>query len=469
MTARLLLGGILLLVAAPASAAPAPGLDGQRFHPAAGFDGFASVEVGRTLPAGRLQTQLVLDYGHRPAAVATGELGRAGGLIDGLFAAHVRVALGLVEFAELDVSMAAIQFAAIGDLHPGAEAGTQVSPGDLEVAGRFRLLTEERALGVVVAPFVTLPTGRPRLMLSRGVPTFGGRVALSQTWSLIRFALHVGVRIAPYTSVVRGAVSGQEMQYGAAIGIAPPGTPVVIGLEMAGTLIFGARRADAVEAGVPEASLAPTELLASVRVALPASLSLLAGGGAGVTPGFGVPVFRAFAGLTWSPELSLPTPDRPAPLRLVLKPGAQDDDHDGVRNDVDRCPDEPEDEDSFEDEDGCPEGDLVLIRGDRMLLLAPVRFSGVTRIDEASLPVLDELVRLLQETPVLSFVRIEGHTRSDDRELSRLRALEVMRFLVRAGVDPTRLEAVGYGAAVPPTDGALPDRIEVRIMDVAGP
>ena len=82
---------------------------------------------------------------------------------------------------------------------------------------------------------------------------------------------------------------------------------------------------------------------------------------------------------------------------------------------------------------------------------------------------LDELVRVLERAPGLAFIRIEGHTRSDDRELSRLRALEVMRYLVRAGVDPTRLEAVGYGATVAPTDGALPDRIELRILDVAGP
>ncbi len=465
MSRALTLIGLCLLLAAPAMVAPAPALDVQRFRPAAGFDGFAAVEVGRTLPAGHLQTQLVLDYGHRPATVATGAGGRAGGLVDGLFAAHVRIALGLADFAELDLSMAAIQFASIGDLHPNAEVGTQVSPGDLEIAGRFRLLTEERALGVVVTPFVTLPTGRPVLLLSRGVPTFGGRVALSRTWTLMRFAVHVGFRFAPASSVTRGAVSDHEMQYGAAVGIAPPGTPLVVGLELTGALVIGPQRAAAIEAGVPGASLAPTELLASVRIALPSSLSLLAGGGAGVTPSLGVPVFRAFAGVTWTPELPEITAPRPPPLRLKLKPGAQDDDHDGVLNDVDRCPDEQEDE----DDDDCPEGDLVVVRGDRILLLEPIRFAGVTRIDEASTPVLDELVRVLERAPGLAFIRIEGHTRSDDRELSRLRALEVMRYLVRAGVDPTRLEAVGYGATVAPTDGALPDRIELRILDVAGP
>lgn len=35
----------------------------------------------------------------------------------------------------------------------------------------------------------------------------------------------------------------------------------------------------------------------------------------------------------------------------------QDDDHDGIKNDVDRCPKDTEDEDGFEDADGCPDID----------------------------------------------------------------------------------------------------------------
>ena len=35
----------------------------------------------------------------------------------------------------------------------------------------------------------------------------------------------------------------------------------------------------------------------------------------------------------------------------------QDNDHDGIKNKQDNCPDDPEDKDSFQDEDGCPEAD----------------------------------------------------------------------------------------------------------------
>ncbi len=42
---------------------------------------------------------------------------------------------------------------------------------------------------------------------------------------------------------------------------------------------------------------------------------------------------------------------------VVLQPTAKDRDGDGVPDTVDRCPDQPEDKDRFQDEDGCPDPD----------------------------------------------------------------------------------------------------------------
>lgn len=44
-------------------------------------------------------------------------------------------------------------------------------------------------------------------------------------------------------------------------------------------------------------------------------------------------------------------------LGFVYEPSIGDRDHDGIRDDIDECPDEPEDYDRFEDSDGCPEPD----------------------------------------------------------------------------------------------------------------
>ena len=51
------------------------------------------------------------------------------------------------------------------------------------------------------------------------------------------------------------------------------------------------------------------------------------------------------------------SPDARAFIGIVFEPNIGDRDGDGLKDDVDKCPDDPEDFDGFEDEDGCPEPD----------------------------------------------------------------------------------------------------------------
>jgi len=50
-------------------------------------------------------------------------------------------------------------------------------------------------------------------------------------------------------------------------------------------------------------------------------------------------------------------PDVRAFIGIVFEPNIGDRDGDGIKDDVDKCPDDPEDFDGFEDEDGCPDPD----------------------------------------------------------------------------------------------------------------
>ena len=52
-----------------------------------------------------------------------------------------------------------------------------------------------------------------------------------------------------------------------------------------------------------------------------------------------------------------PTPTTPEPFAPTPASAGLDRDGDGVSDDRDRCPDDPEDRDGFEDEDGCPDPD----------------------------------------------------------------------------------------------------------------
>ncbi|MCB9556274.1 MAG: OmpA family protein [Deltaproteobacteria bacterium] len=51
------------------------------------------------------------------------------------------------------------------------------------------------------------------------------------------------------------------------------------------------------------------------------------------------------------------SPDVRAFVGFIFEPAIGDRDGDGLKDDVDKCPDEPEDIDDFEDEDGCPDPD----------------------------------------------------------------------------------------------------------------
>jgi outer membrane protein OmpA-like peptidoglycan-associated protein len=83
----------------------------------------------------------------------------------------------------------------------------------------------------------------------------------------------------------------------------------------------------------------PLEALAGVKLYLARNSFLSLGAGRGLLPDKGAnPDFRAMIG-------------------IVFEPNIGDRDGDGIKDDVDKCPDEPEDFDGFEDEDGCPDPD----------------------------------------------------------------------------------------------------------------
>src|SRR6185312_153259 len=83
----------------------------------------------------------------------------------------------------------------------------------------------------------------------------------------------------------------------------------------------------------------PLEAIAGIKLYLARNSFLSLGGGTGLDHGTGAnPDLRAF-------------------ISIVFEPNIGDRDGDGIKDDVDKCPDDPEDFDDFEDEDGCPDPD----------------------------------------------------------------------------------------------------------------
>ena len=79
--------------------------------------------------------------------------------------------------------------------------------------------------------------------------------------------------------------------------------------------------------------------------------------------------------------------------------------------------------------------------------------TGSSRLESRSEPVLDSIVEIVGRCPELS-IQVGGHTDSDGTEaenlaLSEARARAVRTYLVDAGADGDRIEAVGYGESLP--------------------
>jgi outer membrane protein OmpA-like peptidoglycan-associated protein len=86
----------------------------------------------------------------------------------------------------------------------------------------------------------------------------------------------------------------------------------------------------------------PVEVLGGFKWLPKFGFTLGVGGSAGVTDGYGAPDWRVLGMLGYTMPEKEKTPDA---------------DGDGISDDVDECPNEPEDMDGFEDEDGCPDLD----------------------------------------------------------------------------------------------------------------
>lgn len=100
---------------------------------------------------------------------------------------------------------------------------------------------------------------------------------------------------------------------------------------------------------------------------------------------------------------------------------------------------------------------------------------GSSRLDPTSAPLLDSITEIVNRCPDLA-IRIDGHTDSDGAEalnqvLSEERARAVRAYLVEAGVESARVDAIGFGETVPvvandsPANKQRNRRIEFTVIE----
>jgi outer membrane protein OmpA-like peptidoglycan-associated protein len=149
-----------------------------------------------------------------------------------------------------------------------------------------------------------------------------------------------------------------------------------------------------------------------------------------------------------------------------------DNDLDGIPDTNDQCPNAPESFNGFMDEDGCPDEKPI----DQQFILKGVGFeSGSAALTPDSYRVLDDVIRSMMAYPEVR-VEVQGYSdnvgkASFNLGLSERRAEAVKKYIVNAGVDPSRLSARGFGEESPIASNATPEgraknrRIEFKRMN----
>ncbi|MBX3272330.1 MAG: OmpA family protein [Sandaracinaceae bacterium] len=331
----------LASIASIASIASAQSLRLDQYRPGpAPTDGLA---VARPNDHGHLSfgARLDVDYALSPlvyqlrASDASTEIAP---VVEHLLAAQLGVSFSVFErlvfFVGLPVNLVMEGRDVVGQ--PRAD-GTSL--GDLGFGVRGRLFGEaDDAFALALQLTGTAPTAQ--------AARFQARFAGEGGWTLhpellfeVRFADvvrvtgNVGAIVRDEQDLGRLRV-GHELTWAGALAVAVVPSVFELTVESWG--------ASALDARFGQAQVSPVELVGGVRVLPGDGLSIAAAAGAGVARGYGAGDFRAILTVGYATPGERPAGDR---------------DGDGLADDVDACPDEPEDADGFQDDDGCPDAD----------------------------------------------------------------------------------------------------------------
>jgi len=319
--------------------------------------------------------------------------------------------------------------------------------GDLEVDALYRLVRSGSA-ALSVGGRLYLPTSKAHSLAGEALPRVEGRLAaqgsvgpltgLIEMRALLRRRLHTGydLDLAPEFALL-GAVRVWPV---------PGRLQVAVEVESrASSVAFLKRGAEN-----------PVDLRALVRLHPASWLTVEMGGGLGLNSGYGAPRARGLFGVT---VRRLPEGrDLAEPFAFAQEPPSASEPIDEIA-DVDLL-DEPDvfllEVDESEPELATEEpGPLAEVTEEQIVIHAPIEFAyDSDELLPSSLPVLTEVATLLEASPELAHVLVEGHASLEGRttynwDLSNRRAASVFRWLVEFGVSSVRLSYRGMGEAVP--------------------
>ena len=346
------------LVACPAYEAAAQSkIDGfalNQFEPAPAGDAFFGVPSagvgGHLVP----RVMVMFDYAHHPFGFSTAA-GKQAPIIASQGFLRVDASLALWDRLQLSVDMP-FALAQSGqnppssalDFHPPTSAAV----GDLRFGLRGRIAGGDRdPIQLGLGSYLFVPTG--------STDNYDGEGAVRGMFQAL-----LGGRVGSNVGFVWSAAGGVEMHggirphqlvYGGGVGLMLGGDLLQIGPELYGSTDLGGEPLTANHASVAanldlsEVSRTSLELLGGAKLRVLGGLVFGAAAGAGTLNAIGSPTFRAIGTIGWAPAAAT---EKPAEVVVV-----RDRDDDGIKDDIDACPDEKGELQSDPAKDGCPPAD----------------------------------------------------------------------------------------------------------------
>jgi MYXO-CTERM domain-containing protein len=449
-------GGLLLAaaLAAPAGAQETDrSFSTQRFMLAPGGDDILSVYSGRTAPPLAFAVAAAVDYADAPLRLVNGSQEVV--LVRSQWNLQVGASVGLLRWLEVGLVVPATLSQSGEPAPPGGPPLASWTPSgglcDPRLVPRVRLL-DVAGVGLALVLPVSLPVGSVENYTGWSAVTFTPTAAVEWSGiSALRLAGNLGFAIRPSRSLGDLTV-GDALGYGLAgiYDFALGRQPFAAMVTLTGEVGTGG-----------SGEVDPLEVLAALRWNAPLGLSVTAGGGAGLSQGYGTPNYRVVASVGFAPwalraevaprKASPPEDESPAaaPPAAAAAPAAAL--AAASPAPVDRVPPPP----AAPPADPVPQAKLV---GKRIEVTGVVHFAiNEASIDPRSHDLLSDVAAVMRANPQVKKLRIEGNASKDplsarrkgsaehDRKLSAARAEAVEEHLVKQGVEASRLESIGRG------------------------
>ncbi|MCB9730002.1 MAG: OmpA family protein [Deltaproteobacteria bacterium] len=371
----LLSGGLALAITAvgllgttpPARAADGFSIDLFQIQP--GDDRVLSVKGSEVAPAWSPYGGFWIHYADDPLRLLY-DIGGVRGeqrLVERRLTAQVGAGIGLFGFAEFQLGLP-IVLKSKGDAVRFPEIDGPAA-GDLDLGLRFRLLerrgADKQGFGLAAGLTVGVPVGSTDTLAGENGATIRPRVDLSLGLGPVLLALNLGVSVRTSSHSFQNLELDHDLTWG--FGARWRATEA---FALAAEVFGRTRLTDP----FGEDSESPMELVGGPQVRVARGLTIEAGAGTGLVPGYGSPDWRVYGGVQWAEPVTgpadtdgdgFPDPEDGCPLQPEDFDGFEDrdgcpdpdNDQDGILDLTDRCPMDPEDIDQFEDADGCPDPD----------------------------------------------------------------------------------------------------------------